>query len=113
MATTPDDAIDSLLGALGENLKSARIRAGRSQFELARQAGIGPIALSHLETGQGSSLRTFIRVLRSLNLQQGLDQLVPGNVIDPLSLIRVQTARRRVKHTRKPRKRPTDQSGKG
>jgi transcriptional regulator with XRE-family HTH domain len=97
---------DDILIALGENLKSFRIRAGLSQSELARRAGIGAIALSHLETGQGSALRTFVRVLRSLDLQEGLTQLVPGQVIDPLSMTRTATLRRRIKHTRKSRRNP-------
>ena len=95
---------EEILAALGDKLKSFRIRQGVAQRELARRAGIGVIALSHLETGRGSSLRTFISVLRSLGLHEGLNQLVPGAVIDPLSLTRDATPRRRIKHHRTSRK---------
>jgi transcriptional regulator with XRE-family HTH domain len=93
-----------ILVALGERLKTFRIRQGLPQSELARQAGIGVVALSHLETGRGSSLRTFISVLRSLGLYEGLNQLIPGAVIDPLSLTRDAKPRRRIKHRRLSRK---------
>ncbi len=104
MTSLQNASDNEILLALGENLKSFRVRAGIAQGELARRAGIGAIAMSRLETGKGSSLRTFVNVLRSLNLQEGLNQLVPATVIDPLSITRAATPRRRIKHTRKSRK---------
>jgi hypothetical protein len=43
-------------------------------------------ALSNLETGQGASLTTFIRVLRALNKAFWLDALKPADVINPMML---------------------------
>ena len=43
---------------------------------------------------------SFIKVLRALGLQNGLQQLVPVAVLDPLSLTRQAAPRQRAKHTR-------------
>jgi transcriptional regulator with XRE-family HTH domain len=103
MSTLQHASPAEILVALGEGLRAQRIRQGLSQSELARRAGIGTVALSHLETGHGSSLHTFVSVLKSLGLQEGVHLLVPSTVIDPLSLTRDAIPRRRIKHTRRSR----------
>lgn len=86
--------------ALGESLKAFRIQRGLDQRQLAERAGISLGALSHLENGHGSTLLSAIKILRALGLQNGLRQLVPSAVLDPLSLTRQATPRQRAKHTR-------------
>ena len=94
--TTPEET----LADLGDTLKTFRIQRGLDQKQLAARAGVSLGALSHLENGQGSTLMSFIKVLRALGLQNGLQQLVPVAVLDPLSLTRQAAPRQRAKHTR-------------
>ena len=94
--STPEET----LANLGDSFKAFRIRRGLDQKKLAARAGISLGALSHLENGQGSTLLSFVKVLRALGLQNGLQQLVPTAVLDPLSLTRQATPRQRAKHTR-------------
>lgn len=97
--STPDE----ILCELGKSLKAYRIQQGLSQAELARRSGIGTVAVSHMESGKGSSLLSFICVLRTLGLESGLEKLVPGHVLDPLTLTREAQPRQRVKHARRRR----------
>ena len=94
--STPEETIADL----GHSLKTFRIQRGLDQKQLAARAGVSLGALSHLENGQGSTLLSFVKVLRALALQNGLRQLVPTAVLDPLSLTRQATPRQRAKHTR-------------
>lgn len=93
---TPEET----LANLGGSLKSFRIQRGLDQKQLAARAGVSLGALSHLENGHGSTLLSLVKVLHALGLQNGLHQLVPTAVLDPLSLTRQATPRQRAKHTR-------------
>lgn len=93
---TPEET----LAELGDSLKSFRIQRDLDQKQLAARAGVSLGALSHLENGHGSTLLSLVKVLRALGLQNGLHQLVPTAVLDPLSLTRQATPRQRAKHTR-------------
>lgn len=100
MAISPRTTPEEQLTDLGESLKAYRIQRGLDQRQLAERAGVSLGTLSHLENGQGSALVSFIKVLRALGLQNGLHQLVPTAVLDPLSLTRQAMPRQRAKHTR-------------
>jgi len=72
---SPDDAV---LQELGARLRAVRLSRNLSQERLAKEAGIGRVTLQRLEEGTvNASLSSMIRVLRALDLSEGLDQLVP------------------------------------
>lgn len=100
-----------ILAELGRNIRSVRIQRGMEQGLLAERAGISTSALSHLENGHGSTLQSFVRVLRALGLDNGLNKLVPGAVFDPLSITRDAALRQRARYTRK--KQPARESSHG
>lgn len=100
MADVQRNTPEETLADLGDSLKAFRIQRGLDQKQLAARASVSLGALSHLENGQGSTLLSFVKVLRALGLQNGLRQLVPTAVLDPLSLTRQATPRQRAKHTR-------------
>ena len=102
--------ISEILAELGRNVRGVRIQRGMEQAQLAERAGISTSALSHLENGHGSTLQSFVRVLRALGLDAGLNKLVPGAVFDPLSITRDAAPRQR---SRRPRKQPTRGNGHG
>ena len=55
-----------------------------SQQELASRAGIGKATLQRLEEGRSGTMVTFLRVLRALELTDGLDALLPVLNAGPL-----------------------------
>lgn len=68
--------------ALGNRLRSARLRRSLSQAMLAERVGVSRQTLSKLESGDPSiSLATTLRVLTSLGLNQDLDQLAAADAL--------------------------------
>lgn len=73
---------------LGRKLAQIRLARNILQAELAETAGISERTLRRLESGDGATLDTFIRVLAALNLGDNLDLLVPDPSIRPMERLR-------------------------
>lgn len=87
MSQNPDYRIanvDLIIKDLGERTASIRLSRNISQDDLAGRAGITRRTLSRLETGQGATLDTFVRVLRGLGLEEHLQALLPNPGIQPI-----------------------------
>ena len=55
---------------IGQRLAAARLKRGKAQAEVARQAGIAPSYLSRIETGKVQpTYRTLIRVASGIGLE--------------------------------------------
>jgi len=86
---------------VGEQIKSLRLRKNIDQATLALQAGCSVSALKNLESGNGSTLRTLIAVVRALGRQDWLRNVAPVATISPLSLLKAGQTRKRA-HKRNP-----------
>lgn len=73
---------------LGEQVRQLRIARDIDQLTLASQANVSVGALKNLEGGKGSSLRTFIMVIRALNKEEWLSMLAPATTVSPLQMLR-------------------------
>jgi len=77
---------------LGSRVRLARKRIGLTQAQLAERANISLSAERALELGAGSSLASFIKVLRALGLEQELDRVfVPRTTVSPMAALRART----------------------
>jgi transcriptional regulator with XRE-family HTH domain len=92
--TTKFVPTDEWESALGAQIRAARLAADIDQQSLARDANVGVSALQSLEAGKGSTLRTLIRVVRALGLEEWLDTLYETSPTSPLALARAQAAER-------------------
>lgn len=86
---------------LGESLKSLRLQKNINQKSLCYQAGISLNALRHLESGEGASVKTLIRVVRALGRQDWLMSAAPQITVNPLHMIRNQPQRQRARTKKK------------
>jgi putative transcriptional regulator len=106
-AQTPEEVVRQELGA---RLRSARLRRNLTQEQLAEDAGIGRVTLQRLEEGKvNATLAVLTKLLRALDLSEGLDRLIPAPAPSPLE----ETERRGRARQRARASRSGGQQGKG
>lgn len=72
----------------GRQVRRARLIEDLTQEELATAANVTQKTLSKLESGQGSTLTTIVKVLRALGREDWLGTLEPEPAVSPLRLAR-------------------------
>ena len=99
-----NDSADSapltrLLEELGARIEAYRISRQMKQEELASKAGISTRTLRRLESNGNGTLDTFARLLRALEMDHRLLDVIPAATVSPLDTRRTAKApRRRVRH---------------
>jgi transcriptional regulator with XRE-family HTH domain len=73
---------------VGEQVRNARVTSGLDQPRLAALANVSVGALSNLERGKGSSLKTVVAVLRALGRTDWLEALAPEVTVSPMQMLR-------------------------
>lgn len=103
--------IEEWEAALGDQIRRVRIGRNLDQAGLAELANVSIGAVSNLERGKGSSLRTLISVLRALGRTEWLESLAPAVSVSPMQLLRSKqrTPPQRVRASR--RVRPASEPG--
>lgn len=92
---------ESLERRLGEQLQRIRLARNLDQRTVAERAGVSVRALRNLEAGQGSTLATFVRVLKALERTDLLTSFVETPTVNPLELLRKPVERQRASSARK------------
>ena len=80
--------IDQWEAVLGDQVRQVRIAQNLDQAQLAELADVSVGAVSNLERGKGSSLRTLIGVLRALGRTDWIESLAPAVGVSPMQLLR-------------------------
>jgi transcriptional regulator with XRE-family HTH domain len=93
--STKKHASDEMERLISESLKALRLQLDIDQNTLATRAEISLRAVKNLESGLGTTLRTFVSVLRALGREDWLKTLAPVASVNPLSLTRQATPRQR------------------
>ena len=96
-----------ILQELGQRLARRRLDLGLTQAEAADEAGVGKRTVERIEGGGDTQVSTLIRLLRVLELVEGLDQLVPKAKLRPLDLLKLKGKQRKRASSRGTDK-PTD-----
>lgn len=98
--TTLNLTTEEMEAGLGEKLRTLRLSRNLDQKTLAERAGVSVRALRSLESGQGSTIKTLVSVLRALGRQTWLDTIAPVATINPLTLTREAQPRQRASRPR-------------
>lgn len=85
---------------VGEQIKNLRLKKNITRATLASQAGCSISALKNLESGNGSTLRTLIAIVRSLGRDDWLRNVAPGPTISPLTMLKTGQTRQRARSSR-------------
>jgi transcriptional regulator with XRE-family HTH domain len=88
---------EELEASLGEDIKALRLQKNIDRHSLCTRAGVSENALRNLEGGKGTTLKTLIRVMKSLNREDWLSQAAPKISINPLHLIQENKQRQRAR----------------
>lgn len=75
---------------IGEQFRRLRIAEEIDQTQLAAAANVSLGAIKNLENGNGSSLKTLIRVARVFNQEKWLESLYPLTTVSPMQTLRDQ-----------------------
>jgi len=90
----PSYTLEELEVLLGEHLRNLRLNRNIDQKTLSARAGISCRALQSLEAGTGSTVRTLIAIVRSLDREDWFDGISPAT-INPLTMLRAGGQRQR------------------
>ena len=90
---------EELEEAAGEALKQLRLLRNLPRRVLAERAGISESALKNLELGQGTTLKTFMAVVRALGRSEWLNTLAPVITVSPMTVTQRVTTRQRASKT--------------
>jgi transcriptional regulator with XRE-family HTH domain len=83
------ESTDDWESRLGEQVRALRIAALLSQDDLADRSNISVGAIRSLERGEGSTVKTLVRVARVLDRSEWLDSFDPrGSGPSPVEILR-------------------------
>jgi transcriptional regulator with XRE-family HTH domain len=86
---------EAVLEELGRRLARRRLDYGITQADVAEQAGLGKRTVERIEAGGDTQVSTLIRLLRVLELVDGLERLVPDTGPRPMELLRLKGKERK------------------
>jgi len=85
---------------LCERLKQYRIYFPLTQSELAEKSGVSVRSISRFENGEDISLSNFLKLLRAMDLDARMMDMIPDQSKRPSYYLEKETKRRRASATR-------------
>jgi transcriptional regulator with XRE-family HTH domain len=80
---------------LGRQLRDLRLRQNVDQRLLAEQAGVALNVVKNLEAGKGATVKSLIKVLRTLGRADWIESLAPLVSISPMQMLKTKPSRQR------------------
>lgn len=94
------DDPDDLEQVLAHHLRTLRLRQNLDQRELAARSGVALGVVKRLESGRGTTLKSLIKVLRTLGRADWIHSLAPEVTISPLQMLKTKRPRQRASKKR-------------
>jgi transcriptional regulator with XRE-family HTH domain len=91
------NTIEELEADVGDQIRSLRLRQNIDQATLAMRAGCSVSAIKSLESGNGSTLRTIVAIVRALGREDWLRNVAPMATISPLNMPKAGNTRQRAR----------------
>lgn len=88
----------SILKELGSRIKDTRIQLGLKQADMAVKAGVSPATMQRIENGACNSIDSILNVLRSLNLLENINLLIPEYEIPLEDIVKKAKKKKRVRN---------------
>jgi len=85
----------AVLEELGRRIARRRLDHGITQADAAEQAGLGKRTVERIEAGGDTQMSTIIRLMRVLDLTEGLERLVPETGPRPMELLKMKGKERK------------------
>ena len=85
---------ESILAELGGRIVQRRLELQLTQAALAEGAGVSKRTVERIEAGATAQMSTMVRILRTLELLDRLDALVPEGGPRPMDLLKLKGASR-------------------
>lgn len=102
MAIKTNMTDNAILAEMGRRLAQWRINLQLTQARLAEEAGVSKRTVERIEAGTSAQMSSMIRVLRVLDLVEGLDSLTPETGPRPMDLLKLKgKTRQRASSTRR------------
>jgi transcriptional regulator with XRE-family HTH domain len=79
---------DAILAEIGSRIARYRIDQQVTQADLAEQAGVSKRTVERVEAGASVQFSTIIRILRVLDMLQGLDRMISESPLRPMDLLK-------------------------
>jgi transcriptional regulator with XRE-family HTH domain len=86
---------DAALGEIGKRLGRRRIDLQMTQAYLSEQAGVSKRTVERIEAGASAQTSSFIRILRVLDLLNGIMQSIPEPGPRPMDLLKLEGKERK------------------
>jgi len=80
---------DAILRNLGAQLKQIRLNKNLTQKELNEMSGLSRSAISDLENNGNGSMRSFVRILRTLEKLEILNHFITDVPISPVQVAKM------------------------
>jgi transcriptional regulator with XRE-family HTH domain len=79
--------VEQIETRIGEKLRAYRLDQNKSQEDVALMAGVSAGVLRRMESGEGTNLRAFIKVVKALRLEDWFETLAPIPAVNPYLMI--------------------------
>lgn len=91
----------AILELLGKYIQQIRLQQNKTQQQVATAAGINRSTVVQIENGGGSTMISFVQILRALEQLQILEHFEVKQQISPLQLAKLEQNKRRRASTKK------------